>query len=326
LPRGPACEWKGLPVAGVEGFDVRGLAALGDGTTDCTDVLQSILDGLPEGGVLRLPVGRFRVSGPLRVPGGRSVRGEGVSARYGSLGSGWDSIDTPSGPRLLAGSVIVQTGPGCDGLVLAATGEGTHLEGVGVEFEGPHRFQKTGHGVAAVPGRHGAGFDNGLSGSVWSNVMVAGHDGDHYAALVVNGIYNDFRALHSFGGGVLHLVNDSAVNGHYGNTNVASLYGQVFAGGSAHGICLESVTPWLNLIAFTRPQVTVSAKPESFPGIVPATAAQSQLKAKGDVRNVSLLQWDFETTVGSKPSPPAQTWWTDPAGFYYNLLEDPEAN
>ncbi|MDR1712254.1 MAG: hypothetical protein LBR58_10470, partial [Propionibacteriaceae bacterium] len=295
--------------------DVRACGALGDGVTDDAAALQAAVDALPEGGTLLLPFGRYRITRPVEVRRACRIEGAGAFPRFGSVARDFNSINAPIVTPMLAGSVIVQTAPEQDGLRLRVTGAAVHLRGVGIEFEGAHRFSATGHGIAAEPDRHLGGFDNGLSGSVWDNVVVAGHDGDHYGLRVVNGIYNDIRAFQSFGGGVVQLVNDSAVNGHYGNTVFHSLYGQVFAGGSADGIRLESVTDMLNLLAFVRPQVTVGDMTATFPGARPPTAAQQMLRAVGQVPWVSLLQYDFETTVGSGITPPGPDCWLDPAGL-----------
>jgi len=305
--------WGGTPVPG--SADVRAFGAAGDGVTDDTAALQAAVDALPEGGTLLLPFGRYRVTRPVEVGRACRIEGAGAFPRFGSVARDFNSINAPVARPMLAGAVIVQSAPDQDGLRLNVTGAAVHLRGVGLEFEGGHRFRATGHGIAANPERHLAGFDNGLAGSVWDNVVVAGHDGDHYGLRVVNGIYNDIRAFQSFGGGVVHLVNDSAVNGHYGNTVFHSLYGQVFAGGSADGIRLESVTDMLNLLAFVRPQVTVADMTATFPEARPTTAAQQMLRAVGPVPWVSLLQPDFETTVGSTVTLPAPHCWLDPAGL-----------
>jgi hypothetical protein len=310
--------------------------ATGDGASDDWSAVQTALDKLPDGQTLYFPAGRYRISRPLDIHGSRGLKGDGAFSRFGSVSLHFDSINAPILRPMLTGSVIVQAGSGQDALRLHATGETQHLNGLGLEFEGPHCWRDTGHGILAEPGPFQGRYDNGLSGATWSNVTVAGHDGDHYAARIINGIQNDFRSLHGFGGGTLHLINDSAVNGHYGNSAFSSLYGQVFVAGSADCIRLESRTPFLNLLAFVRPQaMVVKLTEEFFPEVTPPGGSQQMLRSVGDVRNVSMVQYDFETNVHAGVTPPdplggqedgrfssgvvaPSTWcWMDPAGFCY---------
>lgn len=297
--------------------DVTDYGALGDGVADDGPAIQAALDESPRGGTVYLPVGRYAISETLRVAGARRLVGDGAYPLWGRIADDWNSINAPTQEPLVEGSVIVVRAADVDGIHLLATGETQHLEGLAVTFDGEHRFRATGHGIVAEPAALAEGYDNGLAGSVWTNVVVAGHDGDHYALKITNGIYNDIRSFHSFGGGVLHLLNDSVVDGHYGNSVFSSLYGQVFVGGAADGIRLESVAAPLNMLAFVRPQVTVNDMSESYAGITPATSAQFMLRAVGDVRHVSMLQYDFETGVMSEIEPPTTNCWMDPAGIYY---------
>jgi hypothetical protein len=301
--------------ATADAIDVREHGAIGDGATDDTAAIQAAVDAAPTGGTVVVPHGRYRLSRAIRLDDHIRLIGAGAMPTWGSIGRDFNTINLPTEAPWLAGSVLVQTAPDEDVLQLGGAGRTQHLEGLGLLFEGDHAFRSTGHGVAATPDRHEGGFDNGLSGSIWSDVVVLGHDGDHYAFDIVNGIYNDFRMLCGFGGGTMRLVNDSSVDGHYGNTNVASLYGQVFVGGSADGLRLQGDTDRLNLLSFIRPQVTVNDMSESFPGIPPATTAQQMLRSVGDVANVSMLQFDFETGIGCGVTAPTWDCWMDPAGF-----------
>lgn len=295
--------------------DVTAYGALGDGIADDTAAIQRAIDECPRGGTVHLPFGRYRITAPLRVSNDLRLIGEGAQPAWGRIAEDWNSINLPTTPPWLTGTVIVQSAPATDAIHLLGSGRTQHIEGIGILFDGPHRFRDTGHGILAVPDALGTAYDNGLSGSSWSNVVVIGHDGDHYAAHITNGIYNDLRALQGFGGGILCLVNDSSVDAHYGNTNITSLYGQVFLRGSADGIRLQGDSQMLNMLSFVRPQVTVNDMSESFPGLPPATVDQQMLRSVGFVCNVSMLQFDFETGIGSTITPPVKDCWMDPAGF-----------
>jgi len=295
--------------------EVTEWGAAADGVTDDTSAVQQAIDATPQGGTVFLPFGRYLITRPLRVSRDVRVLGDGAFPAWGKVATDWNSINLPTAAPWLTGTVIVQSTPGTNAIELSGSGRTQHIDGLGILFEGEHRFRDTGHGIVALPDELGDGYDNGLSGASWSNVVVVGHDGDHYAFHITNGLYNDFRAIQGFGGGILCLVNNSSVDGHYGNTNVSSLYGQVFLEGTADGIRLQGDSKTLNLLSFIRPQVTVNDMSESFPGLPPATADQQMLRSVGHVCNVSMLQFDFETGIGSTISPPTEDCWMDPAGY-----------
>ncbi len=297
--------------------DVLDYGVVGDGVADDTDALQAAIDDTRTGGTVSLPLGTFALSRPLRITRSMRLLGEGVFPRWGRIATDWNSINAPIAAPWVDGTVLLQRAAATDILQLSGSGTTQHIDGIGLVFDAPHAFADTGHGILAEPDRLDGGYDNGIAGCLWSNIVVVGHDGDHYAASVVNGIYNDVRGFQSFGGGVLRLINDSTVDGHYGNSVFASLYGQVFAGGSADGIRLESRASPLNMLAFVRPQVTVNDMSETYPGVRPATSAQQMLRAVGEVAHVSMLQYDFETGIDSGLTPGDAHWWMDPAGILY---------
>lgn len=298
-------------------INVLEYGATGDGTTDDWGAIQRALDDVMEGGTVHIPAGRYAISRALEVHGTCRIIGDGAFPVWGSLAVDWNSINLPVQEPWVVGSVLLQKTPGEHGLLLHATGQVQQLEGIAIVFEGEHRFRDTGHGILAQPSPHKGAFDNGLSGVNWSNVVVFGHDGDHYAVKIINGIYNEMRMIHGFGGGLLHLVNDSTVDGHYGNSVFSSIYAQVFIAGQADGVRLESVRAPLNMLAFIRPQVTVNDMSETFKDWPHATSQQVMLRSVGDVRHVSFFQHDFETGVASKPVPPTTSCWLDPAGIVY---------
>ena len=295
--------------------NVRDYGAMGDDTSDDTEAIQTAISATPSGGTIYLPAGRYRISRALVIDDNCRFIGDGAYPIWGSQAADFNSINLPIAPPWISGTVLVQVSPGENGINLRGAGRTQHISGIAIIFEGLHQFRSTGHGILAVPPEHAGGYDNGLSGSIWENIVVFGHDGDHYGFHITNGIYNDFTSLMAFGGGVLLLDNNSTVDGHYGNTNFASLYGQVFVGGSADGIRLKSTTHMLNLLSFIRPQVTVGDMSETFDVPAPATTSQQMLRSDEGVWNVSMLAFDFETSVGSTITPPIIDCWMDPAGL-----------
>jgi hypothetical protein len=143
-----------------------------------------------------------------------------------------------------------------------------------------------------------------LTGSVWSNLIVWGHDGDHYAYNLENLIYCNFNNIQGFGGGLLKLHGNSANNWHYGNSTFNSPYGQVIAGGTAHGYSLSAnAADTLNLITFIRPQIIINTNVTYGPGGNEPTAAQKMFALSTNVSSLRIVAPNFEQNAGSPGSP-----------------------
>jgi hypothetical protein len=102
--------------------------------------------------------------------------------------------------------------------------------------------------------------------------------------------------LRAFGGGALKLVNNSQ-GGAYGNLVVSDLYGNLVAGGAAHGFDAVSTLGNLNLVEFNRIQINVEPGGAVLGG-TDATSAQKAFKG-AQLDRYSIVAPDFETTVGS---------------------------
>ena len=226
-------------------------------------------------------------------------------------------FDRPTQAPYMRGAVLLQTTPGENGITITGPSRSVNIRNLGIRFL--TRFVNTGHGIEHVPPVYLTGLDHGLVGSKWDNVRVYGHDGDHYAFALTNLLLNTFRHLRSYGGGAFQMLNYSDT-GHYGNTTIDHLYGNLVCGGTAHGIHLDSVQELLNLITFTRPQVN------AVQGEAPATAPAPPQKFLEVGANVSRISWigppDFEgATSGMDTNFGNSTRWIDPTGIFGSIAD-----
>lgn len=256
-----------------------GLGVVG---TDDRSAVQAAIDAAAEGSSVVIP-GQTLIHGALTINkhltlAGPSVHENTTDIISSSYGSG------PSLSPYLYGSVLIQTLAAANGINMTGTGKNVHLRNLGIRFAPAIMFRDTGHGVYAVPTAlfGPGGHENGLFNPRWDNVVVFGHDGNHYAYYVLNSNLGTFSHLRSHGGGVLHLESDSHGAG-FGNAVFVHPYGRMFCGGSANGYTLKcrDIDPLqasLNLIDFYRPQVNI-LQPSLAPafstlGITAPTVAQ----------------------------------------------------
>ena len=221
-------------------------------------------------------------------------------------------FDRPTQAPFMRGAVLLQTAAAKNGITITGASRTVNLRNLGIRFL--DRFANTGHGIEHVPPVYLTGRDHGLVGSTWDNVRVYGHDGDHYAYALTNELLNTFGTLRSYGGGVLHLRNDSE-DGNYGNITIEHLYGNLVCGGTAHGIHLDAVLGMLNLLVFGRVQVN------AVQGEAPATAPGPPQKFVEVTGSVSRVYWggipDFEgATSGMDTNYGTGPRWVNPVGIH----------
>lgn len=68
--------------------DATEMGADKTGVMDSTAAIQRSLSKIPNGGVIFLPAGRYKVNGTLRIPAGVTLRGEWLNPEQGGLGQG----------------------------------------------------------------------------------------------------------------------------------------------------------------------------------------------------------------------------------------------
>jgi hypothetical protein len=153
----------------------------------------------------------------------------------------------------------------------------------------------TGDGIHYVPAQN----VQGLTGSVWSNVQVYGHDGNHYGFNLTNMLVDTFIQPASYGGGGFKLYGNST-SGEYGNSTFVEPYSQVIVGGSGNGFDIEAnASSKLNLLSFVRPQAITDDVSGVTPMANPPTSAQSPFFCDANVAGVKFVDPDMETNVSS---------------------------
>lgn len=283
--------------------NVADYGAVGNGSADDTTAIQDAIDATPVGGRLVLPFGTYRLTDTLVIDHPMTLAGSGVTVLHGSQSVAWDSINMPTVSPYVAGAILLMDAEATDVISLPGPGVTVNLRDFGIRFATP--YVNTGHGIVAVPPAYDGHLDNGLMSARWDNLVVYGHDGDHYAYKFANPICSMLAHLQSFGGGGMSITNNSW-QGFYGNLVVEALYSCVYVGGTAHGVHLIATALQLNLMAFIRPQVNVvemptsgAVVPDGMAGVAHPTDAQYRWKCDAGVEYIVIVAGDFETTTGS---------------------------
>ncbi|MGJ5032337.1 glycosyl hydrolase family 28-related protein [Bradyrhizobium sp. HKCCYLS2038] len=261
--------------------------AVGDGVADDTTALQNAINAaIAAGKPFYLPPGLYKNTG-LTINGNISIVGAAAAGNWAGTGQ----INLPGGSPPLAGAVLYMASNGSNAITISGTALQVNIQNLGILFQ--TLFSGTGDGINYIP----SGSNQGLSGSRFDNVMVYGHDGNHYAYNLQNPIYGTWTNVSSYGGGALKLVGTTG-SFNYGNMTFVQLFGQVVTGGSANGVDISAgASQKLNLITFVRPQINVNSTGVSL-GNLP-TSAQSIWVEDTNVKGIRKIAPDFETNVSS---------------------------
>lgn len=264
-------------------------AATGVAATDTAN-LQAAINATPLGARLYIPAGTYLLNAALTIPQSICIVGDGVSATFVPGGSGGNSA-RPLTP-FVAGTVLKMTVAATDIISATTSAVSLNLENLGLLFQSG--LASTGHGINGQPSLvAGSGFDFGITDFSWRNLIVYGHDGNHYAYVLRNTQLGTLDNLRSYGGGGIRLIADiGTINS--GNLVIIHPFINVFNSGTAHGIQHEAAITSghpgeLNLIQYLRPQVSLSD----------AASGGSQLPyndrgGAGDPRNITVIDPDFE--------------------------------
>jgi hypothetical protein len=280
------------------------------GASNNATAIQAAINAAVSAGVpLYIPAAAtcYKYTAPLTVTGNLTIIGDFVSGNW--LGA--NGINLPVGNPLFQGSVLCPSSNGSNGITVTGAGNSLNLYNIVVEFQTP--FSGTGHGIYYVPPLT-AGNYQGLSGSVWNNVVVYGTDGNHYGYYLENFIYDTFIQVQGFGGGGFYLYGSN--NGfNFGNSVFVNPYVQTIVGGSANAYNVDSAAAQtLNLITFVKPQAIVN----NISGISPAgnlpTSAQQIFFMGTHPQAIRLVAPDFETNVGSPV-----TWFNGQQNYFDTL-------
>ena len=146
------------------------------------------------------------------------------------------------------------------------------------------------------------GHDHGVMYSKWKDIIVFGHDGNHYGFNIVNAMQCTFDHLASFGGGNISFVTDSFA-GNYGNSVFVHPYNDLYVSGTAHGYYLSGrangSNGYNNLFSFVRPQcnidnITGSSKFAEISGVNVDVSKQWAFYGSQNTGLVSISAPDFE--------------------------------
>jgi len=152
-------------------------------------VIEMAVASTPRGGLVFLKAGVYE---PFTVNKSVSIVGEGIFADPQNLPFDPDDILSDAG-----GTVIQVTTSDTNGITLVGTLT-VSIRNLVIRFSG----NGTGSGIYSDPG-----FGNsGLLYSTLENIIVLGHDADHYAFYLVNFLHITGKMLFSFGGPALYFA------------------------------------------------------------------------------------------------------------------------
>lgn len=271
-------------------------AATGVVATDTAN-LAAALAAAPLGGLIR-GSGHYKINAALSVTQNVTIEGDSTTPTFASVTSG-GSTSEPVSP-FLAGMIIEQTVAATDIIDCFASAVTLNLRRVGLLFTAG--LASTGHGVNCTPSQtYGSGHDMGLTGFHWEDVVVFGHDGNHYAYVWLNPQIGTLVNLQSYGGGHSSITCDAgSINA--GNMTFFMPYGSVQNAGTANGIQLSSavvgVPGQLNLLTFVRPQMNISGAAHTAGTQLPFNANGGAVSPKF----VTVIDCDFEGLgAGNQP-------------------------
>lgn len=280
--------------------DVTAPAATGVAATD-TAALEKALTATPVGGTLLLR-GHYKINKPLTRATAIRLITTGMSYSVGLALS-----TPPSGPTEISqinGTIIEQTAVGQDAIDFTGSAASLVMKDVAIVFTAG--LASTGHGINCTPtemetGEH-TGHSPGIYGGSIDNVLVLGHDGNHYGLVLVNHCEftrRDFRT--SGGGGVLEVADGNRYN--YGNVVAIHDYIHLYASGTAHGLAHSAAASYpaaggsLNLCTHMRPQCNID-------GAAAVTGTQALWTDKtgvGEPARCLVIAPDFEAPGHANP-------------------------
>jgi hypothetical protein len=234
----------------------------------------------------------YNYTAPLTISANLKVYGDWAAGNW----AGSSSIDVPSGSPPLGSSILCPTANGSDGIDISGTALDVDFRDVGILFQTTfgQSSTTTGDGIHYIP----SGTSQGLSGSYWQNVVIYGHDGNHYCVNLQNAILSDFNHVQCFGGGGWNLAGSSSTQ-TFGNLHLTSPYVNVLVGGTAYGFNFTaSQASALNLVYLDRPQANVN-NITATPAGNPPTSAQYIWHEDGNATAIRIMAGDLETNVSS---------------------------
>lgn len=217
--------------------------------SNSSQIIEQAIANTPEGGLVFLKNG---VYGPFNVNKSVNIAGEGIYAKPQDLPHDPDDVLADAG-----GTVIEVTAPNTNGINLIGTLT-VSIRNLVVRFSG----NGTGNGIYSNPGV-------GLSGMLYSSledIIVLGHDADHYGFYLVNFLHITGKMLFSFGGPAFYMASLGTVI-TYGDAEFEELFARTSQSLEIHKNIVDLVGTnamhMLNLIEFKRLDVMDRSQPTS---------------------------------------------------------------
>lgn len=301
-----------LPVTQFAKPNLSYYGALANGSHDDTPNIQAAInENVAVGGRVEGEPGKvYEITDELVIDGAMTLGGGGISDIWGGLDDAESRIimcEIPTKAPYLKGTIFRQNTAGKNAIKITAKSESVHLRDFGILFADSIRFSNTGHGIHCLPPVNPTDDPRqefGIFSSRWDNVMVWGHDGNHYAFKVVNPAYGTFTHLRSYGGGGLEMYSNCAMYSP-GNCVIDHPYFALFAGGTSHGIYLHSVDELggkMILNTMIRPQVNALNGPAAWSLTPLDEVNQYRWYADNTALKTTLVSPDFENYLVNCPT------------------------
>ncbi|MFF1701336.1 glycosyl hydrolase family 28-related protein [Streptomyces sp. NPDC058252] len=158
-------------------LNVKDHGAKADDTTDDSQAIQALIDTAPQGAVVYLPPGKYRLAAPLRVSNGVTLRGGGWNPHFVPRTNMVAAYLRPATAGNFVGNslIIVNPAPVNGPYIDSAFGGGPRIEGLALN--GKNVTNSTGGNIAAIS------ISSGVKDVAVRNVSIWGFTGD--------GIYSD---------------------------------------------------------------------------------------------------------------------------------------
>jgi hypothetical protein len=278
---------------------VKHYGAMGDGVHDDTSAIQAAIDATPAFDNLHIPTGVYKLTAALVCNNDINIVGDGVTELFDDFTKSWATV--PGRAPWLVGTVLLQTAAGANGIEMRGTTRNVSLHGIGIKFDDSIAFNNTGHGIYAKTDQAiTGGFEGGVVNATWENIVIFGHDGNHYAFYLYNFFMGHCSHLRSYGGGGWSIEGDAAGGAAYGNSILTDLCFVVFVAGSAHAFYEKAKAgTGLNVLIYTRPLgwvLSIATTPIALAyTFSPPTSAQYIWLDDGDPALIYLISPDMET-------------------------------
>jgi hypothetical protein len=260
------------------------------GTDNFAGIQAAITAAIAAGVSLFVPASGegYGYDGGLTVPSSLAIKGDWCGETWGA-GADYTHTLCPADAPHIEGSVLVCFAQATDAVTCSVVGGTFPVSDLGVRFAG--EFVNTGHGFHLNPGNA-----NGIMSTLWSNVKVWGHDGNHYGMRTHNNFECTDINLRTFGGGGQQIVSDGPST--YGNKVSLHPYHVILTLGTACAISFDTAST-IMFVQYTRPQTWIydsTAVPlPGTPNVLPPAQSALETRGGGNLAGFNVVAPDLET-------------------------------